>query len=120
MTQGLSLHVPEPSVRPGGKPDFSHVSVPEAGEAPRPPIDVAPAEIRDFAYSMIRVLDDMGDAVGDWAGELGPEQLRKGLRDMMLTRSFDARMLISQRQGKTSFYITSLGEEAEPARTARR
>ncbi len=112
MTQGLSLHVPEPSVRPGGKPDFSHVSVPEAGEAPRPPIDVAPAEIRDFAYSMIRVLDDMGDAVGDWAGELGPEQLRKGLRDMMLTRSFDARMLISQRQGKTSFYITSLGEEA--------
>ena len=40
------------------------------------------------------------------------EQLRKGLRDMMLTRAFDARMLLSQRQGKTSFYITSLGEEA--------
>ena len=31
---------------------------------------------------------------------------------MMLTRAFDARMLLSQRQGKTSFYITSLGEEA--------
>ena len=61
---------------------------------------------------MIRVLDDMGDAVGDWAGELSAEQLRKGLRDMMLTRAFDARMLLSQRQGKTSFYITSLGEEA--------
>ena len=112
MSPRLSLHVPEPSVRPGGKPDFSHVSVPEAGETPRPPIDVAPGEIRDFAYSMIRVLDEMGDAVGDWAGELGSESLRKGLRDMMLTRSFDARMLLSQRQGKTSFYITSLGEEA--------
>jgi 2-oxoisovalerate dehydrogenase E1 component alpha subunit len=112
MSQRLSLHVPEPTVRPGGKPDFSHVSVPEAGEAPRPPIDIAPGEIRDFAYSMIRVMDDMGDAVGDWAGELTSEQLRKGLRDMMLTRSFDARMLLSQRQGKTSFYITSLGEEA--------
>ena len=112
MSLRLSLHVPEPSVRPGGKADFSHVSVPEAGEAPRPPIDVAPGDIRDFAYSMIRVLDDNGDAVGDWAGGLSAEQLRKGLRDMMLTRAFDARMLLSQRQGKTSFYIQSLGEEA--------
>ena len=31
---------------------------------------------------------------------------------MMLTRAFDARMLLSQRQGKTSFYIQCLGEEA--------
>ncbi|HVP97687.1 MAG TPA: thiamine pyrophosphate-dependent dehydrogenase E1 component subunit alpha, partial [Roseiarcus sp.] len=83
-----------------------------AGEAKRPPIDVAPGDIRDFAYTMIRVLDDQGDAVGDWAGALNAEQLRKGLRDMMLTRAFDARMLLSQRQGKTSFYITCLGEEA--------
>ncbi len=112
MSARLSLHVPEPSVRPGGRPDFSHVSVPEAGEVPRPPIDVSPAEIRDFAYSMIRVLDDKGEAVGDWAGALSAEELRKGLRDMMLTRAFDARMLLSQRQGKTSFYITCLGEEA--------
>ncbi len=112
MSPRLSLHVPEPTVRPGGRPDFSHVSVPEAGEAPRPPLDVAPGEIRDFAYSMIRVLDDKGDAVGDWAGGLSLDALRKGLRDMMLTRAFDARMLLSQRQGKTSFYITCLGEEA--------
>ena len=28
----LSLHVPEPSVRPGGSPDFSHVGIAEAGE----------------------------------------------------------------------------------------
>ena len=108
----LSLHVPEPTVRPGGKPDFSHVGIAEAGEVPRPPIDVNPSEIRDFAYTMIRVLDDNGDAVGAWAGALSPDDLRKGLRDMMLTRAFDARMLLSQRQGKTSFYIQSLGEEA--------
>ena len=112
MSPRLSLHVPEPSVRPGGKPDFSHVSVPEAGEVPRPPIDVNPGEIRDFAYTMIRVLDDQGEAVGDWAGALSAADLRTGLRDMMLTRAFDARMLLSQRQGKTSFYITCLGEEA--------
>ncbi len=79
----LSLHVPEPTVRPGGMPDFSHVGIAEAGEVPRPPIDVNPSEIRDFAYTMIRALDDQGDAVGDWTGALDPDELRKGLRDMM-------------------------------------
>ena len=108
----LSLQVPEPSVRPGGKPDFSHVGFAPAGEARRPPIDVDPAEIRDLAYSLIRVLDDDGEAVGPWAGALTPQELREGLRDMMLTRAFDARMLLSQRQGKTSFYMQCLGEEA--------
>ena len=88
------------------------MGVPKAGEVPRPPIDVSPSEIRDFAYTMIRVLDDNGEAVGDWAGSLNADELREGLRDMMLTRAFDARMLLSQRQGKTSFYITCLGEEA--------
>ena len=108
----LSLHVPEPTVRPGGRPDFSHVGIAKAGKVPRPPIDVSPSDIRDFAYTMIRALDDNGEAVGDWAGSLNADDLRKGLRDMMLTRAFDARMLLSQRQGKTSFYITCLGEEA--------
>ena len=108
----LSLHVPEPTVRPGGKPDFSHVGFAPAGEARRPPVDVDPAEIRDLAYSLIRVIDDSGAAVGPWAGALTAAELRQGLRDMMLTRAYDARMLLSQRQGKTSFYIQSLGEEA--------
>src|SRR6185437_4618057 len=109
---GLTLHVPEPTVRPGGRADFSHVAVAEAGEVPRPPIDVSSSDIRDFAYTMIRALDDKGEAVGEWAGSLNLDEKRKGLRDMMLTRAFDARMLLSQRQGKTSFYITCLGEEA--------
>jgi 2-oxoisovalerate dehydrogenase E1 component alpha subunit len=108
----LSFHVPEPTVRPGGKPDFSRVGFARAGEARRPPIDVDPAEIRDLAYSLIRVLDDEGKPVGPWTASLSPEALRQGLRDMMLTRSYDARMLLSQRQGKTSFYTQSLGEEA--------
>jgi 2-oxoisovalerate dehydrogenase E1 component alpha subunit len=108
----LSLHVPEPSVRPGGKPDFSHVGFADAGAARRPPVDVDPSDIRDLAYSLIRVIDDHGDAVGPWAAALAPAELRQGLRDMMLTRAYDARMLMSQRQGKTSFYIQCLGEEA--------
>jgi 2-oxoisovalerate dehydrogenase E1 component alpha subunit len=35
----LSLHVPEPSSRPGDKPDFSHISVPKAGTTRKPEID---------------------------------------------------------------------------------
>ena len=108
----LSLHVPEPTVRPGGKPDFSHVGFAPAGEARRPPVEADPADIRDLAYSLIRVLDDDGEAVGPWAASLPAAELRQGLRDMMLTRAYDARMLMSQRQGKTSFYVQCLGEEA--------
>ena len=108
----LSLHVPEPHVRPGGHPDFSHVVIPDAGAVRRPPVDVAAHDIHDLAYTIIRVLDNEGRAVGPWAEDLPVEVLRKGLRDMMKTRVFDARMTMSQRQGKTSFYMQSNGEEA--------
>ena len=56
----LSLHVPEPAVRPGGTPDFSNVPIPKAGSVPRPEVDVDPREIRDLAYSIIRVLEPRG------------------------------------------------------------
>ncbi len=108
----LSLHVPEPEVRPGGAPDFSKVSIPKAGSVPRPPVDVDPRDIRDLAFSIIRVLNREGEAVGPWAGLLSNEELLAGLRDMMTLRAFDARMLIAQRQGKTSFYMQHMGEEA--------
>ena len=108
----LSLHVPEPAVRPGDAPDFSQVTIPQAGSVRRPPIDVAPEEIRDLAYSIIRVLNRNGEAVGPWAGLLSPDALREGLRHMLTLRAFDARMMIAQRQGKTSFYMQHLGEEA--------
>jgi len=110
--QPLSLQVPEPEVRPGGKPDFSGVNIPRAGTVRRPEVDVAPAEIRDLGYTIIRVLNRDGEAVGPWAGMLSDEQALQGLRDMMKVRSFDARMLMAQRQGKTSFYMQCLGEEA--------
>jgi len=108
----LSLHVPEPAVRPGDTPDFSNVRIARAGEVARPPVDVAPDDIRDFAFSIIRVLNRNGKAVGPWAGLLSAEELRDGLRHMMTLRAFDARMMIAQRQGKTSFYMQNLGEEA--------
>jgi 2-oxoisovalerate dehydrogenase E1 component alpha subunit len=108
----LSLHVPEPAVRPGGQPDFSNVKIPKAGSVPRPEVDVPAEDMRDLAYSIIRVLNQQGEAVGPWAGSLTDEELLAGLRDMMRLRAFDARMVMAQRQGKTSFYMQHLGEEA--------
>ncbi len=108
----LSLHVPEPAVRPGGEPDFSNVKIAKAGAVPRPPVEAAAEDIRDLAYSIIRVLNRDGEAVGPWAGLLTDDELRTGLRHMMTLRAFDSRMLMAQRQGKTSFYMQHLGEEA--------
>jgi 2-oxoisovalerate dehydrogenase E1 component alpha subunit len=58
------------------------------------------------------VLDEDGRAVGPWDPKLAPDFLRRGLKAMMKTRVFDARMLIAQRQKKLSFYMQCLGEEA--------
>ncbi|MEL6361510.1 MAG: 3-methyl-2-oxobutanoate dehydrogenase (2-methylpropanoyl-transferring) subunit alpha [Pseudomonadota bacterium] len=108
----LSLHVPEPEFRPGDAPDFSNVPIPQAGSVDKPPIDVEAENIHDLAYSIIRVMNREGEAVGPWGGLLTDEELIRGLRDMMKVRAFDARMLMAQRQGKTSFYMQALGEEA--------
>ena len=114
MSQGASLrlHVPEPTGRPGHETDFSYLHLSRAGEVRKPPIDALPADTGDLAYTLVRVLDDEGRAVGPWVPEAAPELLRRGLRAMMKTRAFDARMLIAQRQKKISFYMQCLGEEA--------
>jgi 2-oxoisovalerate dehydrogenase E1 component alpha subunit len=112
LTEPLRLHVPEPSGRPGHETDFSYLHLSPAGEVARPPTDVSAAETSGLAYSLVRVLDDDGRAVGPWAPQLDRELLRRGLRAMMKTRAYDARMLIAQRQKKISFYMQCLGEEA--------
>ena len=108
----LELYVPEPHARPGDEVDFSHIQVPPAGSVPRPDITVSPDSIRDLPYTLIRVLDEDGKAVGPWDPRLDAEKLRRMLRDMMLVRAFDDRMYRAQRQGKTSFYMKCTGEEA--------
>ena len=62
--------------------------------------------------ALVRVLHDSGSALGPWAPPLDVEQLKGGLRAMLRTRAFDARMQILQRQKKISFYMQCLGEEA--------
>lgn len=109
----LLLQIPEPKMRPGDLPDFSSMEIPNAGSVPRPPIDVEPHLIRKLAFSIIRVLDRSGHAVGEWAVDgLSHQSLLDGLRHMMTLRIFDQRMFTAQRQGKTSFYMQHLGEEA--------
>ena len=104
--------VPEPGYRHGERIGFDDLALTAAGEVRRPDPDTDAESIRDLAFALIRVLDEDGAAVGPWAGTLSDDELVAGLRDMLLVRAFDARMLRSQRQGKTSFYIQSLGEEA--------
>lgn len=111
-TPTLSLRVPEPSGRPGDTPDFSHLKLDEPGAVARPDVSTAPAEMRDHAFRLIRVLDDQGQAVGPWDPKLDPETMRRGLKAMILTRAFDDRMHRAHRQGKTSFYMKCTGEEA--------
>jgi 2-oxoisovalerate dehydrogenase E1 component alpha subunit len=108
----LSLHVPEPSYRPGDAPDFSDLRVPPAGDAPRPDVAAPAAETHPLTTHLVRVLDDAGRAVGPWDPRLSPDTLRAMLRDMKIVRVFDDRMYRAQRQGKTSFYMKCTGEEA--------
>ncbi len=112
LHEPLHLHVPEPTGRPGHTTDFSYLHVSPAGAARRPPIDVAPVETSDLAYTLVRVLDDDGNAVGPWDPKADAALLVRGMRAMMKTRTFDARMQIAQRQKKISFYMQCLGEEA--------
>ncbi|HEX2762826.1 MAG TPA: 3-methyl-2-oxobutanoate dehydrogenase (2-methylpropanoyl-transferring) subunit alpha [Allosphingosinicella sp.] len=108
----LNLHVPEPDARPGEEVDFSGIDIPAAGAVRRPDSAAPASETHELVYSLVRVLDDEGRAVGPWDPKLDPDSLRRMLRDMMMVRVFDDRMYRAQRQGKTSFYMKCTGEEA--------
>jgi 2-oxoisovalerate dehydrogenase E1 component alpha subunit len=112
MTQKPYLHIPHPAARPGEEPDFSYLELSDAGSVDRPPMDAHAAQIEYLAHEMVRVLDDDHVAKGPWDPALDEATLIEALRYMVLTRSYDDRMQRVQRQGKISFYIQSLGEEA--------
>jgi 2-oxoisovalerate dehydrogenase E1 component alpha subunit len=78
----------------------------------RPEVMAAFTDIEVLATGMVRVLDEQHAAVGPWNPHLEPDELQVGLRHMLLTRLFDQRMQTIQRQGRISFYLRSLGEEA--------
>jgi 2-oxoisovalerate dehydrogenase E1 component alpha subunit len=113
----LHLHVPEPKFRPGDKADFSDVVVPPVDALPRPDEAVKPVDIHPLAYGLVRVLGDDNQATGSWNPGLDADKLRLMLRKMLTLRAFDDRMFRAQRQGKTSFYMKSFGEEATSVAT---
>jgi len=108
----LNLYIPQPKTRPGAAPDFSHLTFPAAGATRRPDVFAREVDMRDLPYGMVRVLDSDGLAVGPWNPKLDVKLLHRGLRAMELTRQFDDHMFRGHRQGKTSFYMKSTGEEA--------
>src|SRR3546814_7503141 len=90
----LRLHVPEPSARTGHATDFSYLRLAPAGSVRKPPLDTSAADTADLAYTLVRVLDDDGLAVGHWAEPVDPDVLRKGLTAINNTRINTARTLI--------------------------
>jgi 2-oxoisovalerate dehydrogenase E1 component alpha subunit len=107
---GLRLRIPQPAR--GSRPADRVRFVSAAGEMKKPATDEKVERVALMRKQLVRVLDEDGHAVGEWVPDLSIEGRIVGLRDMMLTRSFDARMLRAHRQGNTSFYMQSLGEEA--------
>ncbi len=112
MRNPSRLHVPRTPARPGQVPDFSYVELSPAGAVARPEVTAKSRDIGALAVELVRVLDDAHDAVGPWNPHLDAAELQVGLRHMLLTRIYDERMQRTQRAGKISFYMRSLGEEA--------
>jgi 2-oxoisovalerate dehydrogenase E1 component alpha subunit len=112
VTTESKFKVPTAPARPGEPPDFSFLHLSPAGSAERPATNTSAADTATLANGLVRVLDDTGLAVGPWVPSLRPAELRQALRLMTLTRVFDDRMQLMQRQGKITFYMKSTGEEA--------
>jgi len=112
MQRPSRLHLPPTPARPGETPDFSYLRLSPAGAVPRPDVNARARDLGFLSVDLVRVLDEAHDAVGPWHPHLDAEELQVGLRHMLLTRLFDDRMQRTQRAGRITFYIRSLGEEA--------
>jgi 2-oxoisovalerate dehydrogenase E1 component alpha subunit len=112
MIEKSRLQIPRPTARPGDEPDFSYLDLSAAGAVDKPAIGARTADIECLSGGLVRVLDDDHSAKGPWDPNLDPEKLQVALRWMVLNRVFDERMWQIQRQGRISFYMQALGEEA--------
>ena len=109
--EDTQMHVPVPPHREGGTAFASPHETP-AGHHAKPPIDCEGAETREIAYGLLRVLNDDDEAIGEWDPGLDADTLRNALGHMVRIRAYDDRMMKMQRQGRLSFYMKCLGEEA--------
>lgn len=99
--------------RPGDEPVFAKGFKEQPGDLGMPdPIKASADDTMAHAKGLVRVLDDDGNASGEWDPELDEDSLKLGLEYMLRLRVFDDRMIKMQRTGKLSFYMRSFGEEA--------
>jgi 2-oxoisovalerate dehydrogenase E1 component alpha subunit len=112
MSYQSRLHIPHPSARPGEEPDFSYLRLSPAGAVDRPATDARASQIEYLCDDLVRVLDDDHSAKGPWDPKMSKDMLLRALRIMVMTRKYDERLMKVQRQGKISFYMQCLGEEA--------
>ena len=66
------LHIPQPTARPGDKPDFSYLDLSDAGAIDKPSINARTRDIEYLSSGLVRVLDDKHHAVGPWNPDLDP------------------------------------------------
>ena len=106
------ISVPDAPFRPGEQASFENWPW-KPGDLPMPdPKNCQFQDTVNLANGLVRVLDDDGNASGEWDPGLSADQLRTGLEHMVRLRIFDDRMMKMQRTGLLSFYMRSLGEEA--------
>lgn len=105
----LKLYIPQPSARPGEAARFDHIAVDPGAAIARPSPATPEQEMRDHPYGLVRVIGQQDSA---WDPGLDADTLRQGLRAMVQTRLFEDRLFRAHRQGKTSFFMKSTGEEA--------
>ena len=106
----IPLHIPDAPNRPGDSSSFEPWKW-HPNDLKKPEFDCVADETFDHATGLVRVLDDNGEALGDWNPNLTTEELKLGLEHMVRLRIFDDRMMKMQRTGKLSFYMQSFGEE---------
>ena len=102
-----------PPSRPGEETDYGGKWKQQPEDLWRPdPKTCTAQDTVPHAAGLVRVLNDEGEAKGEWNPGLDAATLIQGLEYMMRLRIFDDRMIKMQRTGKLSFYMRSLGEEA--------
>ena len=74
------LYIPQPTARPGDKPDFSYLDLSPAGAVDKPSIDSRTRDIEYLSSGLVRVLDDDHQAVGPWDPDLDSGKLQIALR----------------------------------------
>jgi 2-oxoisovalerate dehydrogenase E1 component subunit alpha len=113
-----NLYVPEPEFRPGDLPDYSSINLNKEQWPGKPDTMVDAFKTEAHATGLVRAMKLNGEVYGEWNPNLDADVLIQGLRNMLLTRIVDKRMFSMQRQGKLSFYMKSIGEEAIAVATA--